>query len=1051
MKPEFQSRRLFGITRSKGKMFEFGLPENSHLKLPAGVEPDALLLLTVGTLGDFVVGLHEAIEERTTIDDTETQDLSFAASYFDALLSAGYVKHISADLMLLASAAYYLARRPGSSFVIAKRLEAPENESAVDAFLRWVLQAKWSTYLGNLDSMFSTAISDYTRLLAFHFHDGSNSEELRLATVELRRWAYEVGNAREVLFVDIATAIAMLRLASSSWNLLPSFSKLGVSEWAPVIRKAGFPKEFWPSQVLLGESGFFQGKSGVIQMPTSAGKTRSVEIIIRSSFMSGRARLAVVIAPFRALCHEIGDALVAAYASEDVKVNELTDALQLDFLAEIAELFGQKKPDTKYILVVTPEKLLYILRQQPQLASDIGLVVYDEGHQFDSGSRGVTYELLLTEIKSLLLPGAQTVLVSAVMQNSRAVANWLIGPEAIVADGKGLLPTSRSVAFSTWAESTGQLLFYESNSYRTSDYFVPKVIEQFTLSRLKGDKKKHFFPEKNSKETAKDIALQLGISLAPNGTVAIFCGKKDTVMSLAERVAEIYHRQYPVLSPAISADQDELVKLKTLVSRHFGTESILHKCAESGIFCHHGNTPHGLRLAIESALQKAKIKFVICTSTLAQGVNLPIRYLILTGVYQAGVRLKTRDFQNLIGRAGRAGIHTEGLVIFSDPKIVDLREDEPWHFETSVDLLNAENSEDTTSSLLAILGPFRSPKGKVQLPIAAEEIVNLVFADNGFWYQWAQEQVTRFGRYGYTVDQLIGELNRRVKLLVAVESYLMSQRGSIPFDEFKVKVARLVETTLAFSLAPDAIREPLRNLFARTADFVQNRVPLVAKQTIYAKTLLGVRSAMQVESWVTENKKALGEIENSGDWFAASWPILMGQINNKFFHSVLPSNLGFEIAKMWIDGSSYKEVIEHAQRLKGKKPWGKSGYRSVTEMDILTFIENTLSYEATLVLAAVAQFLYESPNLRDNDSTPLSLFHKRLKYGLPDWLSISCFEYGFADRMLAVDITRELTLDGYQQEFFPNALKENREAVQRVVNIYPSYFEKVMGRPSERH
>ncbi|MCY0911022.1 DEAD/DEAH box helicase [Massilia antarctica] len=1047
MKPEFESRRLFGITRSKGKMLEFGLPENSHIKLPPGVEPESLLLLTVGTLGDFVVELHKHLELSGTLGNPELENISFSASYFDALLSAGYVKQISNDLMLLAAAAYYLARRPGSSFVIAKRLTLPPDESPADALLRWILQAKWANYLGNTDPSFGEAISDYTKLLAFHFHDGSNSAEVLRATVELRKIAYRVGSPREVLFVDIGTAIAILRLTSSSWNLLPKFSNLNIIEWAPVIRKFGFPKEFWPSQVLLGETGFFRGNSGVIQMPTSAGKTRSVEIIIRSAFMSGRAKLAVVIAPFRALCHEIGDTLAAAFKGEDVKVNELTDALQLDFLAEIAELFGKIKPETKYILVVTPEKLLYILRQQPLLTADIGLVIYDEGHQFDSGNRGVTYELLLTEIKSLLLPGAQTVLVSAVMQNSHAVGNWLIGENSVVANGKNLLPTSRSVAFTTWLESAGQLLFYESTSYKESDSFVPRVINKYRLLRLKGEKKDRFFPDNTSTDAAKDVALQLGISLIPSGTVAIFCGKKDTVTSLAERVADIYMREYPIPSPATSADQLELSKLKTLISRHFGPNSVLYKCAASGVFCHHGNTPHGLRLSIEFALQSAKIKFVICTSTLAQGVNLPIRYLILTGVHQAGVRLKTRDFQNLIGRAGRAGIHTEGLIIFSDPKIIDLKADEPWHFDTSVNLLNLENSEDTTSSLLAILDPFNSPNKKINLPMKAEEIVDLIFGDIGFWSQWAQDQVNRFGRFGYTVKGLLDELHGRVKLLTAVESYLMSQRGNIPFEEFKIKVTALVETTLAFSLASESMKEPLRSLFTRTADYINDRAPLVTKQLSYAKTLLGVRSAIQIEAWVEENKDLLNLIEDSGEWLAASWPILSDQINNKFFHSITPPDIGLEIAHMWIKGTSYMDIISYAQSRKAKKPWGENAYHAVTEMDILTFIENTLGFEAPLVLAAIAQFLYNSPSINAAENTPLSLFHKRLKYGLPGWLAISCFEYGFADRMLALDITRELSLDGYEQEFFTNAMAENRATVQRIVDIYPSYFEGAMRTP----
>lgn len=117
-----------------------------------------------------------------------------------------------------------------------------------------------------------------------------------------------------------------LRLAGSAWTLLPGFSGLDSGAWAEAIRRPGFPKELWPSQRLLGKAGLFSGRSGVVQMPTSAGKTRSVEVILRSAFLADRTRVAVLVAPFRALCHEIATSLRHAFNGEDVKVNELSDA-----------------------------------------------------------------------------------------------------------------------------------------------------------------------------------------------------------------------------------------------------------------------------------------------------------------------------------------------------------------------------------------------------------------------------------------------------------------------------------------------------------------------------------------------------------------------------------------------------------------------------------------------------------------------------------------------------------------------------------------------------
>src|SRR6218665_112487 len=163
----------------------------------------------------------------------------------------------------------------------------------------------------------------------------------------------------------------------------------------PTLAKASFIQELWPAQKRLGEKGVFRGTSAVIQMPTSAGKSRATELVIPSAFLAGRARLAVVVAPFRALCHELRDRFLTAFRGESVTVNELSDTFQVDF--DIAELLGMYG-----VIVVTPEKLVYVLRHVPELARRIGLLIYDEGHQFDTGARGVTYELLVASLKAAL-------------------------------------------------------------------------------------------------------------------------------------------------------------------------------------------------------------------------------------------------------------------------------------------------------------------------------------------------------------------------------------------------------------------------------------------------------------------------------------------------------------------------------------------------------------------------------------------------------------------------------------------------------------------------
>lgn len=1041
MKPEFKSRLYFGITRAKGKMYELGLPEESHIAVPEGVEPSALFPLSIGTLVDASSTLNDAENVQGGLSEDLRDDVGFAASFFDAYLGSRFDTEVSREVTLLASASYFLGQRPGSSLVLARRLQE-EDANAIEQLTVWALQADWRNQPALAAHWMNELLYELSRGLIDHFNDGASYATVVERLSELRRLSYASGTSREVVLAEVASAVVRLRLASSAWNLLPGFSGLDSGAWAGAIRRPGFPRELWPSQKLLGKAGLFSGRSGVIQMPTSAGKTRSVEIILRSAFLADRTRVAVLVAPFRALCHEIGTSLRHAFKGEDVKVNELSDALQLDFVDQLAELFGQAAPTTRHLMVLTPEKLLYVLRQEPNLVAYIGMVIYDEGHQFDTGSRGITYELLLTEIKGLLSSSAQTVLISAVIKNAMAVGSWLIGTEPNVVDGTGLLSTARSVAFATWSERLGQLLFFESGNYAKPDYFVPRSIESQDLERLGRERKPKIFPKKGD-DAWKDVSLYLGIRLAPNGAVAIFCGRKDTASGLAERAVEVYERGFNLPAPATASDVNEIQRLTHLATRHFGEDSMVAKAAALGVFVHHGTTPQGLRLSIEHAMQGELIRLVICTSTLAQGVNLPIRYLIVSGVNQGAEPIKTRDFQNLIGRAGRAGMHTEGLVIFADPKVIDKRKREEWRLEAAVGLLKPENSEETSSSLLELLGPIFSPKGKA-LPVPTAEVLQAYFKRGEELLAWVKEMVDAHHRLKFDQRSLSREISRRQGLLSALESYLMANRGVESFETMLLRVRVLAASTLAYALADEATKVLLVQLFELSATHIEQLVPEPTRQAAYAKTLLGAFDSTKVEAWVLERANALRTLSTTDDWLQAVWPLFSAVVDDKLLTGMEPVGMSMKLAQGWMHGTSYQQLIEMARDAEASKPWGEDGRRKLNEADILQFLEGCLGFDCPLVIAAVGQFLFGSSGLNAEEAGTLNEFQKSLTYGLPSKLAVSTYESGLADRHIAQEVAMTLLVAGYDGAHFSGALAEHRGVVADVLTSYPAYFSTVL-------
>ena len=230
---------------------------------------------------------------------------------------------------------------------------------------------------------------DAYALSAFFRFEGDVGQA-NAAIDKLRHFFHANGSPRELLYADVIGAVCALKLRNAARTILPPASGLDMELWRPALAKPRFPIELWPAQQRIANAGVLEGRSAVIQMPTSAGKTRATELIIRSAFLSRRARLAVIVAPYRSLCHDIRGDLVTAFNGEDIRLDEASDSYQFDLILDA--LFAVDS-----VLIVTPEKLLYMLRRAPDLAERIGLVIYDEGHQFDGMTRGPTYELLLSK------------------------------------------------------------------------------------------------------------------------------------------------------------------------------------------------------------------------------------------------------------------------------------------------------------------------------------------------------------------------------------------------------------------------------------------------------------------------------------------------------------------------------------------------------------------------------------------------------------------------------------------------------------------------------
>lgn len=1007
-------------------MYEYSVPLEDHIELKA--DPSRLFPLTIGILGDLAARINDGDAAEEEILELRSS-LPFSARFFDAFIESRLSPENNLYILVLGSAAYYLCDLPGSSNILAEQMNNQTLNLGIfglENLLTWLLLIKNSpTPFPNIpDSLYRDGIVRIHEMYLGFMSTGYLKDEMIALANQIRVLAYDFGLPRELLLTDLIGAVIRKRIENSTWVCLPKYTGIPATEWADTIAKDTFIKEFWPAQHLLGTHGVFQGKSALVQMPTSAGKTKATEIIIRSAFLAKRISLAVIIAPFRALCHEIRQSLLQAFQGESIYIDELSDVLQQDYSVE-------RILRDRNVLVSTPEKFNYVLRHDPDLAQKIGLIIYDEGHQFDNGNRGITYELLLTSLKSHILKSAQVLLISAVIGNAEKIGQWLVGDDVEIVKGINLIPTFRSVGFSTNREPGRDIYFVNSQNPDQQEYYVPKIFNQYKLKR------NVIFPHFDD---GKEVALLLGLRLAKKGSsIAIFSGTKDSVGTMCETISKIFRNGLDLPKPSETADDNELPKLVHLHTVNFGDNAVATKAAALGVFSHHNNIPHGIRLAVEYAMKEGLINFVICTSTLAQGVNLPIRYLIVTSVYQGEERIKVRDFQNLVGRSGRSGMHTEGSILFADPEVYDKK----YHWDEVKNLLDPEKSEECDSKLLSLFDPLYNKFKDVQLSINVLDFVEIYLQGRNYLSDWAQRILNQYPNENFTISGLQYQIDQKANIISAIESYLMSNWDIAKENIERDVVISLAKGTLAYFLANEDQKKQIEDLFVFLAQTIETQIPDISKRIIFGKTTFGVPDSLTILNWLDEHIAELDTEKSDSELFSTLWSLMAINIHNKNFTKCnLPESMK-EMLISWIDGETFQKLFQDleesgAQRIAGSELWN---YKIEHTVDVC---ENGFAYEGILVLGAIIELIPTMPTEEaDLLVERLKYMQKRLKYGLPSETAIVFYEIGFADRVVAIDLSSMFEVVISNKDLAIQALKARSDDVLSKLRNYPSYFSEV--------
>lgn len=294
------------LVRSKAKMIEFDIPLESHIPISENAQKSFLVALAI--VADTARKYFEDYINHKSINSQLKNQLHHAAEYFDALLLSelGHSAEYKDYIAILGATAYYLGDYNGSSRVIINYISDDmqllgDSTNLVSVFIEVLTDKIFLDYTkieGKYHSELNALVESYINYIL------SKTEFSTDVFSDLQDKVYKNGNDFSIIIVNCLLAVVCKKLNSSSTKLLPEFSDLDFSSWQDYIQTEGSIKELWPSQIELGRKGIFSGKSGIVQMPTSSGKTASINLMLRSAFYSNRVYNALIVAPLERCTEE---------------------------------------------------------------------------------------------------------------------------------------------------------------------------------------------------------------------------------------------------------------------------------------------------------------------------------------------------------------------------------------------------------------------------------------------------------------------------------------------------------------------------------------------------------------------------------------------------------------------------------------------------------------------------------------------------------------------------------------------------------------------------
>ncbi len=386
-----------------------------------------------------------------------------------------------------------------------------------------------------------------------------------------------------------------------------------------VIIKGGIAELFPPQEEAI-KAGALEGKNLVLASPTASGKTLIAELCALKHVLEKNGKI-IYLTPLRALASEKFDDFkkyAAITKKDDRRIRIGISTGDFDSTDPWLERYD--------IIVTTNEKSDSLLRHRAKWMNEISLVIADEVHLLNDAKRGPTLEVVLARLMQVN-PDIQILALSATINNVDEIAAWL----------------KAEFVNTEWRPVTLKegVLLNDEIQYKDGD---ARKIEQKT----------------------RDSAVNLVLSTIKSGGQAlVFASTRKNSVTLAKKFAEEVEKA--LSKPLKRSLEHEADRILAAGERTRISES-LAELVKRGTAFHHAGLGGGHRKIVEDSFRQGKIKVLTATPTLAFGVNLPARMVVVQDYrrYEAGYGyypISVLEYKQMAGRAGRPKYDKTGEAI----------------------------------------------------------------------------------------------------------------------------------------------------------------------------------------------------------------------------------------------------------------------------------------------------------------------------------------------------------------------------------------------------